>query len=69
MLSRAALVSGGVFPPGAAARPSPCGRVAATASCSRSPPRMEINAVLDWEMSTLGDPLSDVALMLVYASR
>jgi aminoglycoside phosphotransferase (APT) family kinase protein len=32
-------------------------------------PRMEINAVLDWEMSTLGDPLSDVALMLVYAGR
>jgi aminoglycoside phosphotransferase (APT) family kinase protein len=30
-------------------------------------PRMQINAVLDWEMSTLGDPLSDVALMLVYA--
>lgn len=28
-----------------------------------------INAVLDWEMSTLGDPLSDVALMLVYADR
>lgn len=26
-----------------------------------------VNAVLDWEMSTLGDPLSDVALMLVYA--
>ncbi|MEU8814507.1 phosphotransferase family protein [Actinoplanes sp. NPDC048796] len=26
-----------------------------------------INAVLDWEMSTLGDPLSDVALMVVYA--
>ena len=32
-------------------------------------PRLEINAVLDWEMSTLGDPLSDVALMLVYAGR
>lgn len=32
-------------------------------------PRLEINAVLDWEMSTLGDPLSDVALMLVYAER
>jgi aminoglycoside phosphotransferase (APT) family kinase protein len=32
-------------------------------------PGMEINAVLDWEMSTLGDPLSDVALMLVYAGR
>jgi len=30
-------------------------------------PEIEINAVLDWEMSTLGDPLSDVALMLVYA--
>lgn len=25
-----------------------------------------ITAVLDWEMSTLGDPLSDVALMVVY---
>ncbi len=32
-------------------------------------PALEINAVLDWEMSTLGDPLSDVALMLVYAGR
>jgi aminoglycoside phosphotransferase (APT) family kinase protein len=30
-------------------------------------PDLQINAVLDWEMSTLGDPLSDVALMLVYA--
>ncbi len=30
-------------------------------------PELQINAVLDWEMSTLGDPLSDVALMLVYA--
>ena len=27
----------------------------------------EINAVLDWEMSTLGDPLGDLALFLVYA--
>jgi aminoglycoside phosphotransferase (APT) family kinase protein len=32
-------------------------------------PDMRINAVLDWEMSTLGDPLSDLALMLVYAGR
>jgi aminoglycoside phosphotransferase (APT) family kinase protein len=32
-------------------------------------PELEINAVLDWEMSTLGDPLSDLALMLVYAGR
>ena len=30
-------------------------------------PELQINAVLDWEMSTLGDPLSDVALMLTYA--
>jgi aminoglycoside phosphotransferase (APT) family kinase protein len=29
----------------------------------------QITAVLDWEMSTLGDPLSDLALMLVYARR
>ncbi|MFI1991139.1 phosphotransferase family protein [Actinoplanes sp. NPDC020271] len=29
----------------------------------------QVNAVLDWEMSTLGDPLSDLALMLVYAGR
>lgn len=29
----------------------------------------EVTAVLDWEMSTLGDPLSDLALMLVYAGR
>lgn len=32
-------------------------------------PALEVNAVLDWEMSTLGDPLSDLALMLVYAGR
>ncbi|WP_461003721.1 phosphotransferase family protein [Streptomonospora sediminis] len=27
-----------------------------------------INAVLDWEMSTLGDPLTDVALIITYSS-
>jgi aminoglycoside phosphotransferase (APT) family kinase protein len=32
-------------------------------------PAREVRAVLDWEMSTLGDPLSDLALMLVYAGR
>jgi aminoglycoside phosphotransferase (APT) family kinase protein len=32
-------------------------------------PELGIRAVLDWEMSTLGDPLSDLALMLVYAGR
>ena len=26
----------------------------------------KINAVLDWEMSTIGDPLSDIASLLVY---
>ncbi|GAA1588585.1 phosphotransferase family protein [Actinoplanes couchii] len=30
---------------------------------------LAVNAVLDWEMSTLGDPLSDLALMQVYAGR
>lgn len=28
-----------------------------------------ITAVLDWEMSTLGDPLTDLALLLVYGER
>jgi aminoglycoside phosphotransferase (APT) family kinase protein len=28
-----------------------------------------ITAVLDWEMSTLGDPLTDLALMIAYAER
>lgn len=29
----------------------------------------EITAVLDWEMSTLGDPLTDLALLVAYADR
>jgi aminoglycoside phosphotransferase (APT) family kinase protein len=29
-------------------------------------PKPEIAAVVDWEMSTLGDPLSDLGLTLVY---
>jgi aminoglycoside phosphotransferase (APT) family kinase protein len=32
-------------------------------------PELQVNAVLDWEMSTVGDPLSDLALMLVYTGR
>jgi aminoglycoside phosphotransferase (APT) family kinase protein len=28
-----------------------------------------ITAVLDWEMSTLGDPLADLGLMIVYSQR
>ncbi|MFI0404301.1 phosphotransferase family protein [Actinomadura sp. 3N508] len=32
----------------------------------RLEPRPEIAAVVDWEMSTLGDPLSDLGLTLVY---
>ncbi|MFF0148833.1 aminoglycoside phosphotransferase (APT) family kinase protein [Amycolatopsis sulphurea] len=28
-----------------------------------------VTAVLDWEMSTLGDPLTDVALLIAYAER
>ncbi|RJQ77446.1 phosphotransferase family protein [Amycolatopsis panacis] len=29
----------------------------------------QVTAVLDWEMSTLGDPLTDVALLIAYAER
>lgn len=29
----------------------------------------EVSAVLDWEMATLGDPLTDVGLLLVYQGR
>ncbi|MFD6953430.1 acyl-CoA dehydrogenase [Nocardiopsis sp. TSRI0078] len=32
-------------------------------------PKGRINAVLDWEMATLGDPLVDLGLMLVYQSQ
>ncbi|MET8901970.1 phosphotransferase family protein [Streptomyces sp. NPDC127113] len=28
----------------------------------------EINAILDWEMSTLGDPLTDLGLLVMYSS-
>jgi aminoglycoside phosphotransferase (APT) family kinase protein len=34
-----------------------------------APTGPEIRAVLDWEMSTLGDPVSDLAIVLVYWSR
>ncbi|HEX2313714.1 MAG TPA: phosphotransferase family protein [Thermomonospora sp.] len=33
---------------------------------ARIEPRPEIAAVVDWEMSTLGDPLADLGLTLVY---
>ncbi|MBC6460389.1 phosphotransferase family protein [Actinomadura sp. HBU206391] len=33
---------------------------------TRLTPRTEIAAIVDWEMSTLGDPLSDLGLTLVY---
>ena len=35
-------------------------------SGGRGPIRWGIRAVLDWEMSTLGDPLTDLALLLLY---
>jgi aminoglycoside phosphotransferase (APT) family kinase protein len=31
-----------------------------------SPGSLSVRAVLDWEMATLGDPISDLALLLVY---
>ncbi len=33
------------------------------------PAGIDIRAVVDWEMSTLGDPVADLAVMLVYWSR
>ena len=37
-----------------------------TTSCWTRPTRRRVAAVLDWEMSTLGDPLADLGLLLVY---
>ncbi len=34
-----------------------------------APDTFHINAVLDWEMATLGDPISDLAISLVYWSQ
>jgi aminoglycoside phosphotransferase (APT) family kinase protein len=31
-------------------------------------PSLAVNAVLDWEMSTLGDPLTDLGLLVMYSS-
>ena len=47
------------------ARRLPAGQHAGHAGCRR-PARPSIAAVLDWEMSTLGDPLADLGLALVY---
>lgn len=33
------------------------------------PKTMQVAAVVDWEMSTLGDPLTDLGLLLVYWTR
>ena len=37
-------------------------------NCMVDPVRATINAVLDWELCTLGDPLADVGWLLVYWS-
>ena len=42
---------------------------ASTTRCSRPAIPGRIVAVLDWEMATLGDPLSDLGLFLVYWGR
>ena len=42
---------------------------ASTTRCSRPTTPGEIVAVLDWEMATLGDPLSDLGLFLLYWGR
>jgi aminoglycoside phosphotransferase (APT) family kinase protein len=38
-------------------------------NCIVDPESMKIAAVVDWEMSTLGDPLTDLALLCVYWTR
>lgn len=35
-------------------------------NCIMSPHRVGVAAVLDWEMSTLGDPMTDVGMLLFY---
>ena len=42
---------------------------ASTTRCSHPTDPGEIVAVLDWEMATLGDPLADLGLFLVYWAR
>ncbi|MCW2909891.1 MAG: phosphotransferase family protein [Actinomycetia bacterium] len=32
------------------------------------PDTQQVRAVLDWEMSTFGDPVMDLALLLVYSA-
>ena len=44
-----------------------CTATTGSTTCSSTrTARRQVSAVLDWEMSTLGDPLTDVALLLVY---
>ena len=61
--------AGAAAPPRCPSRDRPRSCTATTGSTTRCwPPttRRRIVAVLDWEMSTLGDPLADVGLFLLY---
>ena len=73
---------GAVQDPRAAARSTPCTTACRAPCPSRARPRIvhgdyrldncivgddgDIEAVLDWELCTLGDPLADVGLLMVY---
>ena len=58
--------SAATLPAGAALRRS-CTATTGSTTCSIDAERPDrVAAVLDWEMATLGDPLTDVGLLLVY---
>ncbi len=52
--------------PTAAAGPRSCTATTGSTTSSCDPEGATVRAVLDWEMATLGDPLTDLGLLLTY---
>ena len=63
---RAARAAGRDRAGGRQRRPDRARRLPAGQPAWRRPTRSPIHAVLDWEMATLGDPLTDLGLLLIY---